>query len=161
MFIGIQRYPVPKNVWHQKKKIVRHEKKWENKTHTEAINQSTQTEPFFKNCESLYCTPVTYIILPRNYTSIKIKWGQKHLRGFPGGAVVENLPANAGDMGSSPGPGRSHMLRSGWARASQPLSPHATTTEAHEPRAHALQQERPPWWEACAPQPRLAPTHRS
>ena len=32
--------------------------------------------------------------------------------GFPGGAVVKNLPANAGDMGSSPGPGRSHMLRS-------------------------------------------------
>ena len=29
---------------------------------------------------------------------------------FPGGAVVKNLPANAGDMGSSPGPGRSHML---------------------------------------------------
>ena len=23
--------------------------------------------------------------------------------GFPGGAVVKNLPANAGDMGSSPG----------------------------------------------------------
>ena len=32
--------------------------------------------------------------------------------GFPGGAVVENLSANAGDMGSSPGLGRSHMLRS-------------------------------------------------
>ena len=32
--------------------------------------------------------------------------------GFPGGAVVENLPASAGDTGSSPGPGRSHMLRS-------------------------------------------------
>ena len=30
--------------------------------------------------------------------------------GFPGGAVVKNLPANAGDTGSSPGPGRSHML---------------------------------------------------
>ena len=28
---------------------------------------------------------------------------------FPGGTVVKNLPANAGDMGSSPGPGRSHM----------------------------------------------------
>ena len=28
------------------------------------------------------------------------------------GAVVENPPANAGDMGSSPGPGRSHMPRS-------------------------------------------------
>ena len=31
---------------------------------------------------------------------------------FPGGAVVKNLPANAGDMGLSPGPGRSHMPRS-------------------------------------------------
>ena len=32
--------------------------------------------------------------------------------GFPGGAVVENLPANAGDASSSPGLGRSHMPRS-------------------------------------------------
>ena len=29
---------------------------------------------------------------------------------FPGAPVVKNLPANAGDMGSIPGPGRSHML---------------------------------------------------
>ena len=34
------------------------------------------------------------------------------LWGFPGGAVVENLPANAGDTGSSPGLGRSHMPQS-------------------------------------------------
>ena len=33
-------------------------------------------------------------------------------RGFPGGAVVENLPANSGDTGSSPDLGRSHMPRS-------------------------------------------------
>ena len=33
-------------------------------------------------------------------------------RDFPGGAVVKNPPANAGDTGSSPGPGRSHMPRS-------------------------------------------------
>ena len=33
-------------------------------------------------------------------------------RGFPGGTVVESLPANAGDTGSSPGLGRSHMPRS-------------------------------------------------
>ena len=32
--------------------------------------------------------------------------------GFPGGTVVENLPANAGDTGSSPGLGRSHMPQS-------------------------------------------------
>ena len=36
--------------------------------------------------------------------------------------MVENLPANAGDMGSSPAPGRSHMPRSDWARALQLLS---------------------------------------
>ena len=29
--------------------------------------------------------------------------------GFPSDAVVKNLPANAGDMGLGPGPGRSHM----------------------------------------------------
>ena len=49
----------------------------------------------------------------------KSQTGRKFLRntylikdcygGFPGGAVVKNLPANAGDMGLSPGPGRSHM----------------------------------------------------
>ena len=43
-------------------------------------------------------------------------------RGFPGGAVVENLPANAGDTGSSPGLGRSYMPRSNWAREPQLLS---------------------------------------
>ena len=37
---------------------------------------------------------------------------QTLIQGFPGGAVVKNLPANAGDTGSSPGPGRSHMPRS-------------------------------------------------
>ena len=31
---------------------------------------------------------------------------------FPGGAVVKNPPTNAGDTGSSPGPGRSHMPQS-------------------------------------------------
>ena len=31
---------------------------------------------------------------------------------FPGGSVIKNPPANAGDTGSSPGPGRSHMPRS-------------------------------------------------
>ena len=43
-------------------------------------------------------------------------------RGFPGGTVVKNLPANAGDMGSSPGLGRSHMPQSGQAREPQLLS---------------------------------------
>ena len=33
-------------------------------------------------------------------------------RDFPGGTVVKNPPASAGDLGSSPGLGRSHMPRS-------------------------------------------------
>ena len=60
------------------------------------------------------------------------KWGgeqlqlvlKRRLGGFPGGAVVENLPANAGDTGSSPGLGRSHMPRSNWACEPQLLSLH-------------------------------------
>ena len=42
--------------------------------------------------------------------------------GFPGGAVVENLPADAGDTGSGPGLGGSHMPGSGWAREPQIVS---------------------------------------
>ena len=47
------------------------------------------------------------------------------------------------------------------AREPQLLSPHATTTEAHAPRAHALQQEKPPQREARTPQRRVAPTRRN
>ena len=59
--------------------------------------------------------------------------------GFPGGAVVESLPANAGDTGSSPGLGRSHMPRNNWAREPQLLSLRvwslcSATREARAPR---------------------------
>ena len=48
------------------------------------------------------------------WMSLKIMINEKSqinliTRDFPGGTVVKNLPANAGDTGSSPGPGRSHM----------------------------------------------------
>ena len=36
----------------------------------------------------------------------------KKLMDFPGGQVVKNLPANAGDTGSIPGPGIFHMPQS-------------------------------------------------
>ena len=64
--------------------------------------------------------------------------------GFPGGVVVKNLPANAGDTGSIPGLGRSHMPQSNEACVPQLLSPYSTTTEAHPPRSCAPQQEKPP-----------------
>ena len=44
--------------------------------------------------------------------------------------MVENLPANAGDTGSSPGLGRSHMPRSNWAREPRLLSLRSATREA-------------------------------
>ena len=81
--------------------------------------------------------------------------------GFPGGTMVENPPANAGDTGSVPHPGRSHVTRSNYAREPQLLSPCATTTEAHAPRARAPEQEKPPEWEAYAPQWRVAPAHHN
>ena len=55
---------------------------------------------------------------PKSFLVYKNYW----TLGFPGGAVVESLPANAGDMGSSPGLGRSHMPQSNWAREPQLLS---------------------------------------
>ena len=81
------------------------------------------------------------------YSSIKTKTKTNlkiyHCRDFPGGAVVKNPPASAGDTGSSPALGRSHMPRSNSAHEPQLLSPRATTAEACAPRAHALQQEKP------------------
>ena len=53
-----------------------------------------------------------------------------------------------------------------WACALEPAShnyrsPWATTAEAHGPRARAPQQEKPPQWEARAPQWRVAPARRN
>ena len=42
---------------------------------------------------------------------------------FPGGSVLKNLPANAGDTGLIPDPGRSHTPRSNKARAPQLTEP--------------------------------------
>ena len=46
----------------------------------------------------------------------------KAVQGFPGGTVVEGLPANAGDTGSRPGLRGSHMPRSNWAHEPRLLS---------------------------------------
>ena len=71
---------------------------------------------------------VPYRINPRRSTPrhiliklSKIKY-KENILGSPGGAVVGSLPANAGDTGSSPGLGRSHVTRSNWAREPQLLS---------------------------------------
>ena len=59
---------------------------------------------------------------PGPQTILQSYSNQESMVGFSGGAVVENLPANAGDTGSSPGLGKSHMPRSSLAREPQLLS---------------------------------------
>ena len=44
-------------------------------------------------------------------------------RDFTGGPVVKNLPDNAGDVGSIPGPGRSHIPQSNQVHLAQLLKP--------------------------------------
>ena len=83
-------------------------------------------------------------ILAERWNRERIQWWwepkvQKFKIGFPGGAVVGNLPASAGDTGSSPGLGGSHMPRSNWAREPQLLSLRvwslcSATREARAPR---------------------------
>ena len=95
---------------------------------------------------------------------------------FPGGAVVKNPPANGGDTGSIPGPGRDPTCRRAtkplchnyWACTLEPashnywaLEPQLLKPTRLEPRVHAPQQEKPPQWEARAPQRRVAPAHRN
>jgi len=64
---------------------------------------------------------------------------------FPGASVVK-LPPNAGDTGSIQGWGTKMPHATGL------ISLYATATVSMHPRACALQQEKPPQWEAYQPQ---------
>ena len=81
---------------------------------------------------------------------------------FPGGAVIKNPPANAGNTVRSliqEDPtchgATKPVCHNYWACALQPAS-HSYWARA--PRARAPQEE-PPQWEARAPQRRVAPAH--
>ena len=52
------------------------------------------------------------LLEPINELSKVTEYKINTCRDFPGGAVVKNQPANAGDTGLIPGPGRSHMPQS-------------------------------------------------
>ena len=72
----------------------------------------------------------------------------KGIRDFSGGSVVRNLPVNAGDTGSIPGLGRSHMPQSNSAPVlqlltlcsrvwePQPLKPMCPRPVLHNERSH-------------------------
>ena len=69
--------------------------------------QSGQNQEIFVNSFCLFFL-LYFLHLPLfiKETSIQI-W----VRGFPGGPVVKNPLANAGDTGLIPAPGRAHVLR--------------------------------------------------
>ena len=103
--------------------------------------------------------------------SLVVQWLRIHLpmqafEGFPGGSVVKNPPATAGDTGSISDPGRSHIPRSNKARGRQLLSlcsrarepqllsPRACAAEACVLKRHHREK---PALRSC----RAAPTHHS
>ena len=73
-----------------------------------------------------------------------LKKRKMEYRGFPGGSVVKNPPANARDMGAIPGLGRLHVPQNNWAWVPQVLSLCSRAREAQllkpkHPPARALQ----------------------
>ena len=70
----------------------------------------------------MYKNIILYVVHLKLILHLNYNFKKLYLWDFPGGAVVENLPANAGDTGSSARLGRSHMSQSGWAREPQLLS---------------------------------------
>ena len=94
-----------------------------------------------------FSTVCLYIIifLPENFWHGSLEYqgkGQKHMwfRDFPGGSVVKNPSASAGNTGSIPDPGRFHMLQSNWAHVPQPLSLYSGACNSW---AHVLQLWQP------------------
>ena len=98
---------------HTIKKIIKLKKKQKEEKNTENYKNNWKSNDKLK--VSIYRSIITlnvnglYDPIQRHMV---VDWIKKQDTGFPGGAVVENLPANAGDTCSSPGLGRSHMPRS-------------------------------------------------
>ena len=113
----------------------------------------------------------------RNVLQIVVRssdFTQNTMQDFPAGAVDKSPPAGAGDVGLISGLGRSDMLKGSMSNCSPQLlsprsrarkpqlpSPCAAATEAHTSRACALQQEKPPQWNAGMPKRGRAPARRN
>ena len=87
-------------------------------------------------------------------TSLVAQWLRIHLP--MQGTRVRSLVLEDPTCGRATKP----MHRNYWACVLQLLSLCAVTTEARAPRARDPQQEKPPRWEVCAPQRRVAPARR-
>ena len=74
-------------------------------SHRAMKTQCSQKKPL-QNPYAGVLTPVY-----QNVTAFGDRTFEEVIQGFSGGSVVKNSPANAGDTGSIPGPGRSHVPR--------------------------------------------------
>ena len=71
--------------------------------------------------------------------TIQLLFSKSIAQDLPGGPVVKNLPAKAGDTGLIPGPGRFHTPWSNLAHAPQLLSLRSRTRELRSLSPRALQ----------------------
>ena len=91
----------------------------------------------FISLQILLFPSLPHLYSSRNIVCFSVYMILKVFLDFPGGPVVESLPASAGDIGTVTGPGGFHIPWGNWACA--------------------LQQEKPLQWEACALQWRVVP----
>ena len=122
-------------------------RRWAWGTFSEAVFGKIQCTPS--------AVPLSPLLKSEGGTSLVVQWLRVHLpmQGTRVWALVWEDPTCRGATGPV-----SHNC---WACALEPASHnywslHVTTTEARVPRAHAPQQEKPPQWEARAPQWRVA-----
>ena len=105
----------------------------------------------------LYSNMILQLKLPPSFPRVSMKARELYLKillntGLPWWSSVKTLPANAGDMSSTPGLERSHIP---YPRAAKPACHNSCS---HVPTAHAPHHKKPPQPEAQAPQQRVAPT---
>ena len=73
---------------------------------------------------------------PQALNKVEVLFKAKKYGDFPGCPTVKNLPAGAGDTGSIPGPGRSHMAQGSWLHVPQVQKPTHLEPELHNERSH-------------------------
>ena len=71
---------------------------------------------------------------------MRIESNKSKMWDSPGGPVVKNLPVNAGDTGSIPGPGRSHMPLGNQALVMQLLKPGRLEPRLCNRRSHGNEE---------------------
>ena len=76
----------------------------------------------------------------RSFNSFKILGKKLIFQGMPGGAMDRNPPANAGDMGLIPGPGRSQKPWSNSACELQLLKPACCKRDLAQPEVNTLKK---------------------